>query len=93
MDGNTPSPEERLAELVRKRASVELRLAQLRSAQGDLPEEALMLVPQSLLPLVKGGSTEDFKAVAQHMASDFEDSLSGFSRMVQDFEATLVRSK
>ena len=64
---STGSDDPRRAELLRRRAEVAQRLAIARANLGELQEDALMLVPRPVLPLVNGGTAADFRSIHAQM--------------------------
>lgn len=89
---NTGSEDPRLAELLSRRAAVEQRLAAALANMSELQEEALMLVPQSLLPLVQGGTVADFKVIHAQMTETLRADVASISlhaRMTESLMADM----
>lgn len=71
------------------RQEIEKKIRAAEQSVSDLQEKALMTVPQHLLPLVNGGTPQDFKNVLQEMEKETGVDLQAFSQSLQRSHALL----
>ena len=74
-------------ELSKRVATATLRLAAARANVSCLQEQALMLVPEALLPQVGAGTVENFKQIHRTMEADALANLADLTASLANIEA------